>query len=95
MALIRRGRTRWDEQPTAPCHVLLASDGRRPFSNASIDEAIARAGDGPVAVVTIARIHGTQFGLPNPGLMPTKGELRERNDWVGDAVDRIVAAPRG
>lgn len=90
--MLRRGRRRWDDQPIEPCAVMLAADGRRPFSPRSIEAAIAAAGDGPVAVVTIAKIHGTQFGLPNPGLMPTKQELRERNDWVGDAVDRIRAA---
>jgi hypothetical protein len=40
----------------------------------------------------MARIYGTQFGLPNPGLMPTKQELKARHDWVGLAVDAIIAA---
>ena len=88
----RRRKRGWDEQPTEPCEILLAGDGRRRFSERAIAEAVALSPSGPVAVVTIARIHGTQFGLPNPGLMPTKQELRDRNDWVGAAVDAVLAA---
>ncbi|MGI9117145.1 MAG: hypothetical protein ACR2JV_05880 [Gaiellales bacterium] len=93
MPLIPRRRKRgWDEQPVSPCAVLLAADGRRRFSRRAIAEAIALSPSGPVAVVTIARIHGTQFGLPNPGLMPTKQEMRDRHAWVGAAVDAITTA---
>ena len=92
MRLFNRRRRQWDEQPTAPCETLLAGDGRRPFSERAIAEAIARSGAGPIAVATIARIHGTQFGLPNPGLMPTKQEMAERQGWLGDAVAAIQAA---
>jgi hypothetical protein len=42
-----------------------------------------------VAVLTIARVHGSQFGLPNPGLMPTKKELREQQAVVAEAIDRL------
>ena len=92
MGLIPRRKRKWDEQPTAPCEVLLAADGRRDFSERAIAEAIALSESGPVAVVTIARIYGTQFGIPNPGLMPTKQEMKARHGWVGNAVDQIVAA---
>jgi hypothetical protein len=71
---------------------LLAADGRRDFSERAIAEAIALSQSGPIAVVTIARIYGTQFGIPNPGLMPTKQEMKARHGWVGSAVDQIVAA---
>ena len=81
----------WDPQPTTPCQVLLAADGRRGFSQESVDEAVRRAAGGLIAVVTIARIHGTSFGLPNPGLLPTRKELEERYEWVGGAVSAVTA----
>lgn len=92
MGLIPRRKRRWDEQPTAPCEVLLASDGRRDFSERAIAEAIALSPSGPIAVVTIARIYGTQFGLPNPGLLPTKLEMEERQGWIGHAMDLLRAS---
>lgn len=91
MRVLRR-RRRWDPQPTAPCAVLLATDGRTDFSPRSIALAVDRAGGGPVAVATIARIHGTQFGLPNPGLLPTKQELAERDGWVDGAIRALRRA---
>jgi hypothetical protein len=67
--------------------VLLASDGRHDFSSRAVARAAALAGDGGhVAVVTIARIYGSAYGLPNPGLLPTKRELVERREWVGGAI---------
>ena len=80
----------WDAQPTAPCEILLASDGRRAFTAHAVDEALVRAPHGLIAVVTVARIHGTAFGLPNPGLLPTRHELAERHAWVGHAVQVIT-----
>lgn len=62
--------------------VLLASTGR-PFTDAAITEAVRLAGGGRVRVVTIARIHGSAFGLQHPGLMPNKKEK--------DAAQAIVA----
>ena len=80
-------RRRWDEQPAAPCDVLLASDGRQDFSSRAVARAAALAGDGGhVAVVTIAKLYGSAYGLPNPGLLPTKRELAERREWVGGAI---------
>ena len=87
-----RRRRGWDEQPTAPAATMLAADGRRRFSERAIAEAVALSPSGLVAVVTIAKIHGTQFGLPNPGLMPTRQEMKDRQAWVGTAVDAITAA---
>jgi hypothetical protein len=82
-----RRRRRWDEQPSASCDVLLASDGRHDFSTRAVARAAALAGDGGhVAVVTIAKIYGSSYGLPNPGLLPTKRELAERREWVSGAI---------
>jgi hypothetical protein len=39
-----------------------------------------------VLVLSIARIWGTSFGLPNPGLMPNKRELKEQYDHVESAI---------
>jgi hypothetical protein len=80
-------RRRWDEQPAAPCDVLLASDGRHDFSSRAVARAAALAGTGGhVAVVTIAKIYGSAYGLPNPGLLPTKRELAERKEWLNGAI---------
>lgn len=83
---MRFRRPRWDAQPTDPCEVLLASDGRRDFSPRAVARAAALAGSGSVAVVSIAKIYGTSFGLPHPGLLPTKQELIERQQWVAGAI---------
>jgi hypothetical protein len=85
----RRRRPTWDEQPTASCAVLLASDGREDFSARAIAQAAALAGSGPVAVVTLAKIYGTRFGVPHPGLLPTKEELVVRQRWVAKAIDEL------
>ena len=37
-------------------------------------------------MLSIARIWGTSFGLPHPGLMPNKRELQEQREIVADAV---------
>ena len=71
---------------------MLASDGRQNYSPRAVAQAAALGGPGPVAVVTIAKIHGTSFGLPHPGLLPTKAELAERQHWVEDAIRGLRAA---
>lgn len=82
-------RRRWDEQPTASCDVLLASDGRQDFSSRAVARAAALAGSGSVGVVTLAKIYGTQFGLPNPWLLPTKEEMLFRQRWVASAIRNL------
>ena len=70
--------------------VLLASEGRE-FTAASIALAaeLARAADGTVQVLSIARVHGVSFGLQAPGLMPTKAEWDEQHAFVRQAVARL------
>lgn len=85
-------RRRFDPQPTTACAVLLASDGRQDFSRAAVDRAAELAGGERVAVVTIAKIYGSSFGLPHPGLLPTKDELAERRGWVDGAIARLGRA---
>ena len=70
--------------------ILLASEGR-PISNAALSRVIelARAGGASVHVLSIARVHGVAFGLPNPGLLPTKREWDEQRESVRQAVARL------
>jgi hypothetical protein len=79
-------RRKLDPQPASPRTVLLATDGRQPFSPGAIERAAALASPGGVAVLAIAKIYGTQFGLPHPGLMPTKAEVDERRGWISAAI---------
>ena len=97
------GRRRFDPQPTAPAAVLLASSGS-PFSRAALRRAHELAVGEPVAVLTILKVYGSSFGLPNPGLMPTRRERDEQLaivsraikelERLGGSVDGQVAATR-
>ena len=40
-------------------------------------------------IITIARVHGTAFGFPSPGLLPTKREWQAQRDLVADAVKAL------
>jgi hypothetical protein len=86
---ILKKKHRWDPQPTAPAAVLLASDGQRGFGSRAVARAAVLAGSESVAVLTIAKIYGSSFGLPAPGLMPTKAEMEERLGWIRDALNRF------
>jgi nucleotide-binding universal stress UspA family protein len=79
------GRRRFDPQPTAPAAVLLASPGS-PLSRAAVRRARELAGGEPVAVLSILKVYGSQFGLPNPGLMPTRREREEQLAIVSRAI---------
>ena len=70
--------------------VLLASEGRG-FTADTIARAadLARAADGTVLVLSIARVHGVAFGLQTPGLVPTKAEWDEQGEIVRHAVARL------
>jgi hypothetical protein len=81
-------RNRWDPQPTAQAAVLLASSGA-PFSRAAIRRARELAGGQPIAVLTILKIYGSSFGLPNPGLMPTHREREEQVQIVRKAINEL------
>jgi nucleotide-binding universal stress UspA family protein len=81
-------RRRWDKQPTAPAAVLLASPGA-PFSKAAVRRARELAAGGPVAVLSILKIYGSTFGLPNPGLLPTRREREEQYANVSKAIHQL------
>ena len=79
-----------DPPDTGPFErILLASEGR-----AISDAAVARVlelldRDASVYVLSIARVHGVAFGLPNPGLLPTKREWDEEREMVRKVVKRL------
>jgi hypothetical protein len=79
-------RRRLDQQPVEPRTVLLAPEGREPLSPEAIARAAELASPDGVAVLAIAKIYGTQFGLPHPGLMPTQAEVDLRRQWIADAI---------
>jgi nucleotide-binding universal stress UspA family protein len=79
------------ETDTGPFdRILLASEGR-PIPDAAVARVLelARRSDASVYVLSIARVHGVAFGLPNPGLLPTKREWDEQRDMVGKVVKRL------
>ena len=75
---------------TAFRRILLASEGR-PIPPAAVARAIelAKPTGASVHVFTIARIHGTGFGMPVPGLLPTKKEWAEQRDIVSKTIKRL------
>ena len=82
------GRRRFDPQPTSPAAVLLASSGS-PFSKAAVRRARELAAGEPVAVLSILKVYGSQFGLPNPGLLPTRRERDEQLAVVRRAINAL------
>jgi nucleotide-binding universal stress UspA family protein len=75
---------------TAFRRILLASEGRA-IPPAAVARAIelAKPAGASVHVFTIARIHGTAFGMPTPGLMPTKKEWAEQREIVSKTIRRL------
>jgi len=70
--------------------VLLASEDREiPTSAIDLAARIAKRSDAPVHVFTIARIWGTSFGFPNPGLNPTRREWDQQRHNVEKAIGRL------
>jgi len=66
--------------------LLLASEGRA-LSGAAMARVVELAEPGAhVHVCSIARVYGTSFGLPNPGLLPTKREWEGQEELVARAV---------
>lgn len=90
-ARMRFGKAKWDSQPTQSSAVLIATVGVA-IPREVINRAVQLSGGRPVAVVTIARIYGSSFGLPSPGLMPTRKEMDEQRAIVAKAIDRLERA---
>jgi nucleotide-binding universal stress UspA family protein len=70
--------------------VLLASE-ERDIPQKAIDLAarMAKRSNAPVHVFSVARVWGTSFGFPNPGLLPTKKEWDRQRYVVDKAVARL------
>jgi nucleotide-binding universal stress UspA family protein len=70
--------------------IMLATEGRE-ISAAAIARVIelARHSGASVHVFSIARVHGTAFGFPSPGLLPTKREWADRRDMVRKTIRRL------
>jgi hypothetical protein len=81
-------RRRFDPQPTAQAAVLLATTGE-PFSKAAIRRARELAAGEPVAVLSILKVYGSQFGLPVPGLLPTRRERDQGFAVVQRAITEL------
>ena len=87
----RFGRRKFDKQPAQPAAVLIASNGVA-VPNSALRLARRVSGGEPVAVVSIARLYGSGFGLQNPGLMPTRKELADQHEIVERAVSSLEKA---
>ena len=70
--------------------MLLASEGRA-IPAAAVERAaeLARESGGGVHVFSVARVWGSGFGLPNPGLLPNKREWDEQRAVVSEAVQAL------
>ena len=70
--------------------MLLATEGRA-IPPAAVERAaeLAREQGGSVHVFSVARVWGTSFGFPNPGLLPTREEWKDQHAVVGDAVKAL------
>jgi nucleotide-binding universal stress UspA family protein len=70
--------------------VLLASEGRAiPDRAIEFAAELARPQQAPVNVFAIARVYGVAFGLPAPGLLPTRREWEEHRKIVTQAVKAL------
>lgn len=70
--------------------ILLASEGR-PIPPEAVAKAVqlAKPAGASVHVFTVARVHGTAFGMPSPGLLPTKKEWAEQREIVAKTIRRL------
>jgi len=69
--------------------ILLATEGR-PIPDLAIARVIELAdADASIHVFSVARVHGVAFGLPNPGLLPTRREWQEQREIVDKAAKRL------
>jgi nucleotide-binding universal stress UspA family protein len=70
--------------------MLLATEGR-PIPDAAVQRVIELADPhgASVRVLSIARVHGTSFGMPTPGLLPSRDEWRQQQEIVTKAIKRL------
>jgi nucleotide-binding universal stress UspA family protein len=70
--------------------VLLATEGRA-IPAAAVERAaeLARERGAGVHVFSIARVWGTSFGFPNPGLQPTRQEWKDQRALIETTVKAL------
>jgi nucleotide-binding universal stress UspA family protein len=70
--------------------VLLATEGRA-IPAAAVERAaeLARERGSGVHVFSIARVWGTSFGFPNPGLQPTRQEWKDQRALIETTVKAL------
>lgn len=85
MSLLGSWRRSRAAAPAGPSTVLLASTGIA-FTDEELSRCAGLAGRSPVTVLSVAKLHGSTYGLPNPGLMPTKAERDAQREIVAVAV---------
>jgi nucleotide-binding universal stress UspA family protein len=89
---VKRSRRKEPPDPSelSVQRVLLASEGRAiPREAIEFVARIAKPGQASVSVLSIARVHGTAYGFPSPGLLPNKREWQEQRDLVARAVKAL------
>ena len=84
-------RRRLGAQPAQPASVLIVTVGE-PVKAPVVAQAVGLSGGDAVAVVALARIYGSAFGLPNPGLLPTRKEMADHTSVVERAIGRLEKA---
>ena len=85
-----RGVARATTRRRAQRTIMLASTGT-PIDPKVIERVLALAAERPtkVLVLSVARIFGTRFGLPNPMLYPTKREWDEQQQIADAAAEAL------
>jgi K+-sensing histidine kinase KdpD len=75
-------------RPRKARKILVASTGA-PVEQAVLEAAVELAGEEPTRmyVMSVARIWGVKYGLPNPGLYPNRLEWEQQRKVVDDAAD--------
>ena len=85
------GREPADPDSLEVSAVLLASEDREiPKQAVDLAARIARRSGATVHVFSIARIWGTSFGFPSPGLYPRRREWQQQYDNVDRAIERLA-----
>jgi nucleotide-binding universal stress UspA family protein len=87
----------WSQRPEppdpgsfAPRSILLASEGKSiPPEAVKFAALLSGKSKAQVHVFVIARIWGSSFGLPHPGLMPTKREWQSQRDMVAETIAQL------
>ncbi len=74
--------------PDPPRRILLATSGGAPFDHGVIERVIelATPARAAITVLSVARVYGTSFGFPNPGLQPNRVEMEQNRSTVNDAA---------